>query len=336
MIVEMPFFHKFTGRSPGRSDIREIVSVDKDIMDVAEFSLSDFETGAHFGDGIGTLVKNGCHWAYFGTSITGRLDNRPVDDFGRMVAMRKLSKMIDTTRFFEDGRMQLKLNRLMSNPLPTKRIESSERVSTLTRLRDWVGGNVAVIDGNLAIRVGEPSLRLVPSASDDHGVAQLWVMRDALLPDLATHEPGIHFALDDIEVMRTFAQNAVDTYAKLDGWKVMLPDGTLETMTRGLPTDENMFERTLRSIAASVAARGPKTSAARILRHHFDYLDTLNDMPTGQTEEAELVRMMDHLSIVAPTVGEAASLMVEIASDQWEERPFSGVPMDRRTPVMNS
>jgi hypothetical protein len=334
MIVEMPFYHKFTGRSPNRSDIREIVCCDKDLMDLTEFSLSDFETGAHFGDGIGTLVKEGRHWAYFGTSTTGRLDNRPVDDFGRATAMRKLSDMIDTTRFFEGGRIKLKVNRLMSNPLPARWIESSERESILTQLREWVGENVAIIDGNLAIRVGEPSLRLVPSASNVHGVAALRVRRDALVPDLATHQSGIHFALDDITAMRTFAQKAVDTYARLDGWEVMLRKGTLESMKRGLRTDEHMHERSLRSIAASVVARGPRTRRERDLRHHFDCLDTLNDMPTGQTDDAELDRMMNHLSIVSPDVGQIASLMVELAAEQWEDRPVPAVAMDRRTPGM--
>ena len=118
MIVEMPFFQKSTGRSPNRSDVRELVSFDKDVMDLPEFSLSDFDPGADVGNDIRTLIKEGRHWAYFGTAVTGCLDYRQVDADGRERAMRDLSNMIDTTRFFDGGRMKLKINSVMSEPLP--------------------------------------------------------------------------------------------------------------------------------------------------------------------------------------------------------------------------
>lgn len=97
MIVEMPFFQKSTGRSPSRSDVRELVSFDKDVMDLPEFSLSDLDPGADVGNDMRTLIKEGRHWAYFGTAVTGA-STTAKDADGRERAMRDLSNMIDTTR----------------------------------------------------------------------------------------------------------------------------------------------------------------------------------------------------------------------------------------------
>lgn len=334
MIVEMPFLQKSTGRSPNRSDIRDIVCFDKDTMDLAEFSLSDFDPGADLGDGIGTFLRAGRHWAYFGTAVTGRLDNRPLDANGRARAMRELSLMIDTTRFFEGGRMKLKINRVMSKPLPDRWIESTERETNLARLREWVGHNVAVIDGHLAVQVGEPSLRLRTSEPDKHGACALWIIREKLLPDLARYNAGLHFSIDDRDTVLEIAQHSVKTNPLTDYWKIMLEDGVIDRMKAGFPTDENMHERTLRSLAADVVGKGPRGKNGRAMQHHFDYLDTLDDMPMGQTSEDELDRMMEHLVAISSNIHPSTSILVDMAAERWEDRPVNGVAMDygsRRT-----
>nr|WP_250807489.1 hypothetical protein [Neorhizobium tomejilense] len=323
MIVEMPFLQKSTGRSPNRSDIREIVSFDKDTMDIAEFALSDFDPGTNLGNGIGTLHKAGRHWAYFGTAVTGCLDYRPLDAHGRARAMRDLSLMINTTRFFDDGRMKLKINRVMSAPLPSRWIESTERETNLARLREWVADNVAMIDGHLAIRVGEPSLRLTTSEPDKQGTCALWIMREKLLPDLAHYNPGLHFSLDDRDTMQQIAIREVNANPQVDSWKVMLESGVIERMEVGFQTDENMYERTLRSLAAAVVGKGPRGKNVSALQHHFDHLDTLDDMPTGQTDDVELDRMMGNLVTVSHNIHPSTSILVGMAAARWEDRPVA-------------
>ena len=329
MIVEMPFLQKSTGRSPNRSDTREIVSFDKDTMDLAEYARSDFDSGADVGNGIGTLLKAGRHWAYFGTAVTGCLDYRPLDADGRARAMRELSLMIDTTRFFDGGRMRLKINRVMSSPLPARWIESTERETNLARLREWVDDNVAVIDGHLAIRVGEPSLRLMTSEPDKHGVYALWIMREKLLPDLARYSSGLHFSLDDRDTVRQIAKHAVNTHPLADSWKVMLEDGVIDRMEGGLSTGESMHERTLRSLAAVVVAKGPCGKNGRALLHLFDQLDTLNDMPTGQTDDSVLDQMMGNLVAVSRNINPSTSILVTMAAERWEDRPVAAIVMDQ-------
>ncbi len=329
MIVEMPFLQKSMGRSPNRSDIREIVCFDKDSMDLAEFSLSDFDPGADLGDGIGTLHRAGRHWAYFGTAVTGCLDNRPLDANGRARAMRELSLMIDTTRFFEGGRMKLKINRVMSQPLPARWIESTERETNLARLREWVDHNVAVIDGHLAVQVGEPSLRLRTSEPDKHGACALWIIREKLLPDLARYNAGLHFSIDDRDTVLEIAQHSVKTNPLTDYWKIMLEDGVIDRMKAGFPTDENMHERTLRSLAADVVDKGPRGKNGRALLHLFDQLDTLNDMPTGQTDDSVLDQMMGNLVAVSRNINPSTSILVKMAAERWEDRPVAAIVMDQ-------
>jgi hypothetical protein len=187
-----------------------------------------------------------------------------------------------------------------------------------------------MIDGHLAIRVGEPSLRLTTSEADERGRCALWIMREKLLPDLASYDPGLHFSLDDRDALRGLAKHAVNTYTKLDSWKVMLEEGVIDRMEAGFSTDENMYERTLRSLAAAVVHKGPRGKNGRDLQHHFDYLDTLSDMPTGQTDDGELDRMMSHLVIVSRNIHPPTSILVEMAADRWEDRPVAAVVMERQ------
>jgi hypothetical protein len=328
MIVEMPFLQKSTGRSPNRSEVREIVSFDKDTMDLPEFALSDFDAGTDVGNGISTLHKAGRHWAYFGTAVTGCLDYRPLDADGRARAMRHLSLMIDTTRFFDGGRTKLKINRVMSEPLPSKWIENTERETNLARLREWVDSNVAIIDGHLAIRVGEPSLRLTTSKPDDRGVCALWIVREKLLPDLARPYAGVHFSLDERDTVRQLAKHAADTNPLTDSWKIMLEDGVFDRMETYVTTDENMHERTLRSLAASVVDKGPRGKNGRALQQHFDQLNTSLDMPPGQADDVELDRMMSNLVTVSSNIQPTTSVLVAMAAERWEDRPVAAVDMN--------
>jgi hypothetical protein len=244
--------------------------------------------------------------------------------------MRELSHMIDTTRFFDGGRMKIKINRVMSKPLPARLIESTERETNLSRLREWVGDNVVAIDGNLAIRVGEPSLRLMASDRDKHGTCALWIMREELLPDIASYNPGIHFSLDEKETVRQFAKHEVNTNPLADSWKTMIDDGVIEQMQVGAPTEESMHERTLRSLAAAVVANGPRGRNGGGMQHHFDYLDTLNDMPNGRTDDGELDQMMSNLVVVSRNISQATSILVEMAAERWEDRPVSAINLAPR------
>lgn len=327
MIVEMPFLQRSSGRSPNRSDIRDMVCFDRDNMNLAEFSLSDFHRGAALGNGIGTLYKEGEHWAYFGTSVTGCMDNRPLDADGRARAMRNLSKMIDTTRFFDGGRLKLKLNRVMSEPLPSRWIESSEREIILARLREWVDGNVAMIDGHLALRVGEPSLVISATEPDKHGVCGLRVIRERLLPDLAHNTPGIHFPVGERSAMVDYARETVNTNPLTDSWNAMLEEGVLESMDEGIPTFDNMHERTLRSLAAEVVEKGPRGKNAKATQPDFDFLDTLDDMPKGQVEDSVLDDMMEHLVKVSRNVHPSTAILVEMAAAHWDDRPIAAAGM---------
>ncbi|MCS4089280.1 hypothetical protein [Rhizobium sp. BK176] len=328
MIVEMPFFQKFTGRSPNRSDIREMVSYDKDLMDLAEFSLSDFDQGAELGEGIGTLVRDGRHWAYFGTGVTGCLDSRPVDAERRATAMRELSKIIDPTRFFDNGRMKLQINRLMSEPPQSRWIESTERQNILARLREWVGENVAVIDGHLAIRVGEPSLRLMVTQRNKRSKeCSLWIERGNLLPDLARHPQGLHFPISDKDTICEVARIAVAKNPHVEWGGILIDEKEIDRMAVGFPTDESMHERTLRSLAAGVVVGGVRGPNGWAIQHHLDYLDTLNDMPTGQTDDSILDQMMNSLVVISRYVTPSTSTLVAMAVERWEDRPVAAISM---------
>jgi hypothetical protein len=61
----------------------------------------------------------------------------------------------------------------------------------------------------------------------------------------------------------------------------------------------------------------------------FSRTFTLNDMPTGQTEDVELDQMMDHLVTVSGNINPPMAILVEMAAERWENRPVSDVAMGR-------
>lgn len=330
MIIETPFLHKFKGRSPNRSDIRDIVCFDRENFEISERSLSEFDEGSDLGNGIHTLSKDGDHWAYYGTSVTGCLDNRPLDSHGQQRAMASLSNMINTTRFFDEGRTPLKLNRLMSEPLPGRWIEDTQRERIVARFKGWIDENVAMIGEHLAIRVGEPSLRLTTTEPDDKGVCGLWIFRERLLPEFAAYGPGVHFPVDKSEEILQLTLEAIATNPLVDTYKVAMEAGVLSSMMINTDTVADMHERTLRSLATAAVVKGPRGKNGKALAPIFAQLDTLDDMPAGETDDAVLDEMMERLVSVSRNVLPTTSILIGMAAERWYDRPIVATQLHHR------
>ena len=330
MIVEIPFIMRFTGHTPNNGAIRQIASYDTHRMDIADLSPSEFTEGSYLGGGIGTLLKDGEHWAYWGTSEAGSLDNRPIDEHARGRAMSNLTSMIDTTRFFDEGRAKLLVNRLMSKPPHEKYIVTSERERNVGRLSDWIMDNVAMIGDHLAVKVGEPSMRLLASEPDDRGRVALWVARERLTPLLGRYGGGIHVPIAERAEIVDLARESVRTNPMTDKMLVMMEDEEFARITTEYEPVEDMHERSLRSLASAVTSKGPRGKNGKAVLPHFERLDTLADMPVGSVSAADLDAMMDDLVAVSANAHPTISILIGIAATRWEDRPVQLPDMEAR------
>ncbi len=323
MVIDFPFLQRFTGRSPNRGDIRDMICWDVHRMHIPEFELSDFVRGVDFGDDIHTLYKDGEHWAYYAGSVKGVRNPAPASADDLLFVFRSLSCTVDTTRFFDEGRIRRQTSRTMSEPLAAKWVESTQRDRNVTRLEEYVFNNVATIDGHLAVRVGEPSMRLVTSEPDDNGVCRLQLHRDMLTPFQTPHHPGIHVATTDIPEIISQALLKVEHHPGIDEFKVMLEEEVLDRIVCHVASSDDMHERTIDSLATAAAEKRLKGYSRNSANEHFDTLLRFRNLEYAERTADTYESAMDALLHLYGNTTKPAHILVEMAAERWHNRPIA-------------
>jgi hypothetical protein len=329
MIIEMPFIQRYVGRTKNLSEVRQLAAWDQERVKLAEHGLSEFEIGSHFGDGVHTLYREGSHWAYYGTSVTGKLDHRTIDVFAVGRALTALTQSVDMTRFFPGGRVDIRVSGMPHSPPDPKWTEETERDLIVSRLIGWVGENIVTIDGNLAVRVGEPSLRVRISADDSAGMHGLIVQRDKLTPLHSIHAVGIHFSLDEVGEIQDALTTAVNDHSHLDGFKFIHDAEEMASMTLCAAATESMYERSLLSVVHDAVGQRLVGRYSKQLAETVGELKELLLLDEPERTDDVLERMADGLNRLRPNL-EKSRLIIALATlDRWHDRPIGAMARSR-------
>lgn len=219
MHLELPFFHRFLGRTPRDEQKRWLVAQDRVTVEIPENHLAGYDSGSTLKRGrsgtsdVVTLEKDGMHWAscgLSGASLGYRSKSVPVDKLSPGVLF-SLMWELNTSMFFENGRCPVQ-SRLKSTPKP-EFIEHSERDGIVERLTAWSQANLAVISGVLHVRVHEPSLVLRISQTELPPRSQTAIRCEPALLTMwgsDSFSPGLHFTFEEADYMVDLAREKRD------------------------------------------------------------------------------------------------------------------------------
>lgn len=306
MRIQLPFLHRFEGRTSRNPEIRPLAAWDLAEVEVPELNFLSFDVGSRLGpDGLGTLSRDGKHWGFHNGSRFGTRMGDPIPkDTGNRFRflMHEVAK-----NFYDEG--QAEPADILSRTPDARMIEHSQRPRNVERLMDWASNSLAVVDNHLIVRLHEPSLTISIWNRPAGGLYAIG--RLSKLKPWTSHlfNYGLHFSIDHKDEMQEFGRNLVtsgvcDEFNGLD----------LNQMTFFDSIKEDMIEQSVLSVAMGIInhrsklTKGVSTLIQMTRRHHtqpvnYDHL---------------LAAMHDMSGKLSP----AERMMVELADEMWMDRPM--------------
>ena len=323
MIVELPFLNRLVGHTPRDPEIRVLVARDKAEVEIPHRRFMAFDLGARLsslardGGGVETLELDGSHWASVGDGPLGaRSKEVPLDKLGKG-RLFSLMESLDTSMFFDAGRVRLNSRTTLRSTPPARMVAESQRERIFERLYEWAANNLLVVDGTLYTKVHEPSLVMTVTPKLDRTMT-LEIKADRLLPwgsPLMT--PGAHFRVDEHEAVVAQAEE-MRRISGSSGFVFMIGNGTsLEA-----PSSEDMVERGIVATAWHIVRNqkpGTKNHDAIELRRLLCELERSSD---DLNRDPFVEAMVDRFEGASRNLGPLVAAMAEMSVARWTDRPM--------------
>lgn len=313
----MPFLHRFRGTSGRRPDVRELAAWDTAKVDLPDYSAADFEPGVSLPTKR-TLFRDGAHWAnILGTTLGADMLYNPDED-GMAPAMARLANAIDCSRFFDDGIALPSADTLSKMPLE-RHVEWSQRDSNVARLREWADENLASIDGELFVKVREPTLRLMAYSTSVETEAYLHVRIDRFKPILAKDDFGVLFRLGERDTLVERTAEIVESNPVISHVVTVIDELDWSAMTEDFPQGSDVERRTIVSTGNSVGIWGIRGQAGMKKDPASEELRLLASLDETSADISDLESAADILSVqrIEPA---SHAIIVREAVRRWHDR----------------
>jgi hypothetical protein len=232
--------------------------------------------------------------------------------------MGVLTSRIGGSHFFDEGALRLKASDIISRTPSTAYIMSSQRDAIVERLSDYIAANFADVGGNLAVRVHEPSLTMLAwkkRYKSDPNYLSLQVAD--LRPWQANQfSAGLHFSIDRGPELIALGKSLISD--PNDDLSVNFDLDGLELLTE--PTEE-MSERSLVALADDIV--GQRTAEQVMSNPALTIISEMAAIPTTKMTETDYANLIEAMNAFHTKLNPAERLMLRLAQDQWNDRPFN-------------
>lgn len=305
--IEMPFLQRMFSATRRSTEPRLLAAWDMERIDLEELSRSDFDLGADLA-GRTTLLCRGHHWA----SLTRDALTKYSGPRDLATALKNMAEEINTTRFFDEGKISLARSSILLAPPKDHHVRRSEREMNVSRLRAWAAENMLSIEGEVFIRVREPALRL--DIGYIHGGQYHSTVRVADLKPYHTMDTsGFLTTINEKQDLLDIAKE----YFQIDKASMMqeLKGDAFERLSCATNNTSEVAARSLVGIAMGVRWDRPAISAQLTMA-----LDTMEENLHDEDKLTELADLLvDHVHMFSFPV----SAFVRIAVERWNDRPIT-------------
>jgi hypothetical protein len=317
MIVEVPFLHRLHAATDKTPVPRDMAAWDSERLRLEEVSFADLELGADLVSKK-TYLWRGYHWANLLSAVIPPWSfNRVVDSDKMSIALSYVIRKIDPSRFFGENLRKLPQTSILLKSPRFEHIHSSQRELNVANLTAWVQDNIMAVDGDVFVRVREPSVSLSVVGPFERGECYMTLRCPDLIPASTSEDHGILSTINGRHELLALAKDLLNSDKRMTRIDRDLEGRVFNAMSSSYENPADMTARTIVAHARFLSLRDhlyPKM--ARALAKEFK-------KPEREFGPERLDRLASFLEEGISEMNHPQSLVTRIALERWHDRPVN-------------